>query len=315
MPKITRVTSKLFAGSAPSQDIEQFSSKTQTGTPNYTSDPAVIQALTGWSTVWSSALVGTNNSEYKQDRNAVDFVAFYQLAYILQMGIPEWDAGTTYYTNSVVQNGGMFYQSLVDNNIGNTPPAASNSYWRNFSTISTQTILTSGSGTYTPPAGAATLFVRMCGAGGGGGAGGAGSNGGGGGNSTFGTFSANGGGSGNADGGNGGGGGGASGGTLNLSGGDGASGISSYGGDSHFGSGGQAVHVTGTAGGIGGGGGGGWDSSAPGGGGGAGGYLEGTILVAGGISYAVGTGGAGGSGGTYGGGNGGPGIIIIEEFY
>ena len=33
----------------------------------------------------------------------------YQLAYLLQQGIAEWDSGTTYYTNSVVQNGGSIY--------------------------------------------------------------------------------------------------------------------------------------------------------------------------------------------------------------
>ena len=48
--------------------------------------------------------------------------------YILEMGIPEYDSSTVYYTNSIVQYNGLLYQSTTDANTGNTPSAGS-SYW------------------------------------------------------------------------------------------------------------------------------------------------------------------------------------------
>ena len=289
MAKITRKTAIIFASGSANTDMEQFGSKVQTGTPNYTNDPAVIQELSAWTTGWSAALVASNSSEYKQDRNAVDYVMSYQVAYILEMGIPEWDSGTTYYTNSIVQYGGIFYISLVDANLGNTPPAASNTYWRNLMAQPTQTVLKSGSGTYTPPVGCVYMVARMVGGGGGGGSGG-----GNGGNSIF---------IANAGGGNGGAGG--TGGTgygsnitVNISGAYGYS-TGGAGGSSPFGGAGSGSAPGATNSGSGG-----------GGGGGAGAYLE---IGAGAspISYVVGSGGSAGSGG----GAGGSGIIIIQEFY
>jgi len=59
----------------------------------------------------------------------------YQVAYMLQQSIAEWVATTTYYTDSVVQaNGGQWFSSLIDNNVGNAPPAGttdSNWQWVN----------------------------------------------------------------------------------------------------------------------------------------------------------------------------------------
>ncbi|MDE2019601.1 MAG: hypothetical protein KGJ13_04620, partial [Patescibacteria group bacterium] len=201
MAKINRKTAIIFGSGASSQDIEQFGSKVQAGNPNYTTDPAVIQSLSAWTTGWSAALNGTNNSEYKQDRNAVDYVASYQIAYLLQQGIPEWDSGTTYYTYSFVSYGGLLYVSLADGNLNNTPPASGNTaYWQSLFLGAQQnptiTVLTSGSGNYTAPSGVQRIYVRMVGGGGGGGSpsgsGVAGTS------TTFGTFTCTGGGGGAA---------------------------------------------------------------------------------------------------------------------
>lgn len=305
MAKITRVTSTVFANGASGTDIEQFGSKVQTGTPNYTNDPAVIQSLAAWSTGWSAALVVANNSEYKQDRNAVDYVAFYQLSYLLQQGIPEWDSGTTYYINSVVQNSGNFFISLTDTNLGNTPPATgSNSNWHSLSTQPTRTVLTSGSGTYTPPTRCIGILVQMIGGGGGGAATGAG---GAGGDTTFSTFTAGGGGGGLTTS-TGGAGGTASGGSVNISG-QGGGATSGDGGSSFFGGAGSIfAHAAAANSGSGGG------SSGTGttGGGGAGGYIEVSVSAPTAVSYGVGAAGAAGSGGA---GAGGSGLIIITEYY
>ncbi len=200
----------------------------------------------------------------------------------------------------------------------------------------TQTRLTSGSGSYSPPSGVSYIRVRMVG-GGGGGAGSAGpgtGNGGGGGNTTFGTslLVANGGGGGVVEGNDGGIGGTASLGSgpigIALSGGNGTAGGSNgntisqggAGAPSPFGGAGGGMYE-GAVGGIAvpntgsGGGGNNTGSSAPGSGGGAGGYVDAMIPVPSpAYPYSVGVAGSAGAG-TYPGGSGGSGIIIIDEFY
>jgi hypothetical protein len=190
----------------------------------------------------------------------------------------------------------------------------------------TQQIFTSGSGTYTKPAGVLWIRVRLIGGGGGGsGAGTSPGTGGTGGNTTFGTSLLTGsGGSPPA-------GGAASGGNVNLTGGAGGYPVPGLtnapggsGGNGPFGGAGQGV-FSGNAGeaaatntGSGGGGGGTSTGTSPGVGGGAGGYVEAIInSPSATYSYAVGAGGTAGTAGTGGaaGGAGGSGLIIVEEHY
>jgi hypothetical protein len=63
------------------------------------------------------------NAPAIEDMNAVLFVYAYQLAYIMQAGLPEWDSGTTYYTGSFANVAGVFYVSTTDANVGNNPTA------------------------------------------------------------------------------------------------------------------------------------------------------------------------------------------------
>jgi hypothetical protein len=203
----------------------------------------------------------------------------------------------------------------------------------------TQQIFTSGTGTYTLPAGAKWIKIRMVAAGGGGGGGGTSAGTGGtGGATTFGTsfLTCNGGGGGAGSGsGSQGVGGTASGGDINVQGGytdpilstgtvgnnnSGRGAASAFGGGGAPGygySGGNSAGGGGLAYGCGGGGGGG-SAAGSGSGGAGGGYLERLITSpAATYSYAVGTGGTGGTAGTSGsaGGSGGTGVIIVEEHY
>lgn len=193
-------------------------------------------------------------------------------------------------------------------------------------------VFTSGSGTYTTPAGALYLVVELIGGGGGGGGSGtAGGTGGTGGNSTFSTMAANGGTGGAGVGSAAGVGGTATGGDVNIGGGNGGaanSGTAQYGG---FGgisflgaagiggnNGGGTGGAAGTNSGSGGGGGGAGATSGPGCGGAAGGYCRKTISApAATYSYAVGAGGAGGTLGTggAGGGGGAAGIVIVTAHF
>lgn len=195
--------------------------------------------------------------------------------------------------------------------------------------IPTQTVLTSGSGTYNSPAGAQYLKVRLVGGGGGGaGSGTAGAGAGGtGGTTTFSTYSGVGGAGGSAT--VAGAGGGAGGGAAYSVGSSGGMGVGQniyavnggHGGGSLFaggaagGAGGAGASATANTGGGGGGAGGGSTFNSGAGGGGGGGMEF--IIAAGSYSYAVGAGGTAGGAGTSGfaGGVGGSGIIIIEEYY
>lgn len=195
----------------------------------------------------------------------------------------------------------------------------------------TRTVLTSGSGaTYTTPAGATRINVRMVGGGAGGG-GATANNGVIGGNTTFGTLTAGGGSPGVANSGAGGDGGTSSGGDINIAGGAGCGAFvnsdasvtvgGGNGGNSVFAGGGKSSQGIsgGNAATNSGGGGGGAGAAAgvnTGGGGGAGGYVEKLIVSPSAtFTYTVGAGGAGGAAGGAPGGNGAAGIIIVDEYY
>lgn len=194
----------------------------------------------------------------------------------------------------------------------------------------TRQVLTSGSGTYTTPAGATRLSVRTVGAGGGGaGSGTTATSGGNGGNTTFSTLSAGGGTGGNQFNPSGGGtpangdinivgsiGGAGNNITNSVQGGNGGAGP--WGGLGSGGSPNVAGNAAAANSGAGGGGGGGGVGVISGAGGSSGGYVEKLITApAATYSYGVGAAGTAGTAGTSGvvGGAGGSGLIIVDEYY
>lgn len=386
MSRLSRVTQTIFASLAGLNQISQFGSLAQ-GSPAFTTSPATAQTAT-WAAGWFSAVLG-NNSPAMEDVNALFFVITYQLAYMLQLGVQEWDASTTYYIGSLAQDGsGNVYVSLTNNNTNNA--LSSNANWRLITgpvmtalgdmiyggtganatriagnttttmkfltqtgtgsvsaapvwtalTAPTLTRLTTGSGTYTPPAGVLYLKIKACAGGGGGGGNGntatAGSDGG---DTTLGSIITCHGGKGAGAGGVGGLGGTASftgpvgraqSGTVGANGQPGVStglgGLGGSGGSNPF-AGAAPLSLTGNsgiaglantgAGGQGGATGGG--GSQQGAGGGGGGYVDVLVTtIAASYAYSIGAGGAGGPIGTSGtaaGGDGGSGVIEIEEHY
>lgn len=130
MSKIARVFQSLFASGAGGSDVGEFGSKAA-GDPTYTSDPATIQSLGSTAPKFIVGLAGAVDASkrpYMEDINGLFLLAFRQIAYLFQAGVPEYDASTTYYTGSIVQVSGALYQSLEDTNLGNTPSAAS-THW------------------------------------------------------------------------------------------------------------------------------------------------------------------------------------------
>lgn len=186
MAKLPRVFQKIFGSGAGVDQISQFGSLFA-GAPAFTTDPAAAQGLSNWLTGWFGAAIG-GNAPAIEDMNSAMYVMTYQLAYLMQAGLAEWDTSTTYYTGSLANVAGTIYSSLTDANTGNAP-ASSPTQWVKLVGRTAPTIqkFLSGSGTYTTPANCLYLRVRMVGGGGGGGGSQSGGDGGTGGTTSFGT--------------------------------------------------------------------------------------------------------------------------------
>lgn len=117
MPRIARKAQKQFAGGiAAPGNIEVFGS-TAAGGASYSNDPDLIQSA-AFLLGWQAATVG-DGSPVLQDRNALDYLFAYQTAYLLQQGIAEWNATTTYWVNNFCAVNGVIYISKTDANVGN----------------------------------------------------------------------------------------------------------------------------------------------------------------------------------------------------
>ena len=178
MSALSRYTQKLFGTTAGANQLGKYGSWLASPPGNLysgsTINPSIVQALSNF----QEGLYASTGGAYSpliQDQNSLFYLAFYQLSYLLQSGIPEWDSETTYFTNNFVRVGAVVYVSLIDNNTNNSPNS-SPSDWSNFSPSSPVTptiqIFTGGTGTYTlPTSPRSPLYIRvkMCGGGGGGG--------------------------------------------------------------------------------------------------------------------------------------------------
>ena len=98
MAKITRKFQKVFANDSTNK-VAKFGSL-KDGSPAFSKDPDDIQSLQAFLDGWNGAVVG-NNSPALEDDNAIKFLTTYQLAYLMQQGIAEWNAATTYYIGSL----------------------------------------------------------------------------------------------------------------------------------------------------------------------------------------------------------------------
>ena len=116
MAKITRKNQSVFGGSlAANENIAEFGSL-KTGTAAYSLDPDDIQTA-AYLNGWASAVVN-NNAPCLQDMNALFYLVTRQLAYMVQTGVAEWNATTTYYIGSVVNDGtGKLYKCKVNDTI------------------------------------------------------------------------------------------------------------------------------------------------------------------------------------------------------
>ena len=122
MSKLERKNHKVFGINATETKVGQFGSANAT-TKITTKDVEKIQALDAWEQGWEAGAVGNNRYPTQQERTGVDYEHSYQIGYMLQEGVPEWNKDTTYNKGSIVKayNGITLqnYVSLVDDNLNN----------------------------------------------------------------------------------------------------------------------------------------------------------------------------------------------------
>lgn len=130
--KLTRVFQKVFGLTGDQSHFGQFGSKAA-GSPLLTKDPVAIQAQSAFDgNGWLDAINASNKAPFLEDMNGMFLLAFRQIAYLMQDGIPEWNTDTSYFTGSIVRKVGTteLYGSVIDNNLANALPSqTTNGFW------------------------------------------------------------------------------------------------------------------------------------------------------------------------------------------
>lgn len=122
MANLTRYKQKIFANN--SDQVGVFG----TGVEKVTSKNVETLQSAEYEGGWSEAIITNKNYPIWQEMDGVQYGFSYQLAYLLQKGMPQWLSTETYYTNDYCRVGSTIYYSLQDNNI-NHNPAANDGYW------------------------------------------------------------------------------------------------------------------------------------------------------------------------------------------
>jgi len=114
MAKIVRYQGNLpsFASGSTGTNRTVFGDTTQSDT---ITDNITSEFLEGWE------IVEANDAPTRQDFNAIAYTTTEILAYLHQMGTPEWNTAQEYHTGSITTQGGALYISRTDTNVGNNP--------------------------------------------------------------------------------------------------------------------------------------------------------------------------------------------------
>lgn len=128
MAKLTRILQQLFGSTGNVSAFGQPGSL-PAGTKINTQDPDTIQALPAFEAGLESIVQSGTYKPAMEDINSLFLLAFRQIKYAHQMGIPEWIATETYYVGSIVQVAGVIFTSLQDTNL-NKSPLTETTYWQ-----------------------------------------------------------------------------------------------------------------------------------------------------------------------------------------
>ncbi len=125
MAKIVRKNALIFGENAGALEIGKFGSLAA-GSVAYSTDPDDIQGLSEYLDGWFAAIVGSNSPAI-EDMNALCYLYAYQIAYVMQAGVAEYNADAIYYIGSLVNDGtGILYVSLTNANTNNALTDATN---------------------------------------------------------------------------------------------------------------------------------------------------------------------------------------------
>lgn len=142
MTKIARKAQKIFGSNAGTNEISQVGSLAASA-PVYTTDPDMIQSLSNYLAGWFNVVIG-GNSPAIQDMNALCYLFAYQIAYMFQAGVSEWNSATTYYIGSFASDGaGSIYVSLTDGNLNHALSDGTN--WTKFTALANTSSINPGS--------------------------------------------------------------------------------------------------------------------------------------------------------------------------
>lgn len=119
MAKLPRIFNRLFASQAGATEVGEFGSLAL-GSPTTTTSETAMQGLAPWVNGWNAAILGSSSPAI-EDMNALHRVLSYQLGYLMQAGIAEWDPQTIYFIGSYCTevSTGKLYRSIADNNVNN----------------------------------------------------------------------------------------------------------------------------------------------------------------------------------------------------
>lgn len=135
MAALAKVAQKLFGSGGAASGFGEFGSFAG-GSPTNTKDPTLIQANGAFIAGWLAAILANDNPAI-EDMNSLFLLAFYQIAYSWQAGIPEWDTVTEYKIGSLVNVGGKVYVSATALNTGNLVTDKVNWYLQDSKTVTT----------------------------------------------------------------------------------------------------------------------------------------------------------------------------------
>ena len=142
MTKIVRYDGNLaaFASTATGTERTVFGAVTQSDVLDANINTEFFR---GW------GIVGVNDAPSKQDFNGLAYTLSQLLAYIHQMGVPEWNTSQEYHIGSVTTTGGIVYVSLTNTNVGNNP-ATDFTNWNDISRSEDRAIVQTTDATVTP---------------------------------------------------------------------------------------------------------------------------------------------------------------------
>lgn len=129
MAQLTRVKQKIFGATGGTGEFGKFGSDSL-GAAETTKDLALIQSLAPYEQGLFAATNNANEPPRIQDINALYLLFSSQLAYYFQNGLPEWEAGTSYYAVvSYCQRSGVVYRSVTNDNVNHDPETDDGTYW------------------------------------------------------------------------------------------------------------------------------------------------------------------------------------------